>query len=62
MHLRHPFARIIRRPEPVGGLIIIAILGAAAIVAAELKWSDERRRTEVAAVNRFFAANAATTR
>jgi glycerol-3-phosphate dehydrogenase len=32
-----------------------ALERAAAIVAAELKWPDDRRRLEVAAVNRFYA-------
>jgi hypothetical protein len=34
---------------------------AASIVAGEMKWSDERRHAEIAAVDRFFASNQALT-
>ena len=36
-----------------------AVERAASIVAGELKWSDEQRRAEIAAVNRFFAVSRA---
>src|SRR5204863_295818 len=47
-----------RRP-PLGALGHpgeAALERAASIVAAELKWSEERRRSEIAAVNTFYAS------
>jgi glycerol-3-phosphate dehydrogenase len=50
------------RRTPIGALGHpgeIAVERAAAIVAGELKWSEERRRAEIDTVNRMFAENRA---
>jgi glycerol-3-phosphate dehydrogenase len=51
-------ADIVIRRTPLGALGHpgdVALARAAAIVGTERKWSDERRREEIAAVDRFYS-------